>query len=211
MSQICHKLHRLFNNLPLFCFLFDEGKIPKNGIYVLFEKGEYAHGTNRIVRIGTHTGNNQLRSRLKQHFISENKDRSIFRKNIGRAILSRAEDSYLSKWDLDLTTREAKKKYLPLIDMVKQKQVEQQVTVYIQENFHFVIFQVNNKEQRLNWESRIISTVSLCQDCRPSTNWLGNYSPKNKIRESGLWLVNELYKKPFEKDEYGIFEKGLIE
>lgn len=159
MSQICHKLHRLFNKLPLFNLLFDEGKVPKNGIYLLFEKGEYAHGTNRIVRIGTHTGDNQLRSRLKQHFISENKDRSIFRKNIGRAILSKAEDSYLSKWDLDLTTRKAKKKYLPLIDIVKQKQVEQQVTVYIQENFHFVVFQVNNKEQRLNWESRIISRL----------------------------------------------------
>ena len=39
---------------------------------------------DRIVRIGTHTGENQLRSRLMQHFVKENKNRSIFRKNIGR-------------------------------------------------------------------------------------------------------------------------------
>ena len=45
-------------------------------------------------------------------------------------------------------------------------------------------------------QSRIISTVSLCDECRPSEKWLGLYSPKAKIRESGLWLVNELYKVP---------------
>jgi len=33
-------------------------------------------------------------SRLLQHFVMENKDRSIFRKNIGRALLARAGDPY---------------------------------------------------------------------------------------------------------------------
>jgi len=209
MSQICHNLHHLFNNLPLFSFPFDESKIPQNGIYILFEAGEYAHGTNRIVRIGTHTGNNQLLSRLKQHFIKENKDRSIFRKNIGRVILNRAKDSYLAKWDLKLTTREDKKKFLHLIDPVRQKQIEQQVTSLIQKNFSFVVFQVNSKERRLFLESRIISTVSLCQDCKPSANWFGNYSTKSKIRESGLWQVNELYKQPFDEIEFETFEQAI--
>ena len=98
MSQTCHKLHCLFNSLPLLGFPFDMAKIPKNGLYVLFENGEYGHGTNRIVRIGTHTGNNQLPSRLQQHFMRENMDRSIFRKNIGRALLNKAKDPYLAIW-----------------------------------------------------------------------------------------------------------------
>jgi hypothetical protein len=31
---------------------------------------------------------------------------------------------------------------------------------------------------------------------QPFTKWLGLCSPKDKIRTSGLWLVNELYKEP---------------
>ena len=38
-------------------------------IYVLFEHGESAHGSNRIVRVGTLTGSGQLPSRLTQHFV----------------------------------------------------------------------------------------------------------------------------------------------
>ncbi|RKX63558.1 MAG: hypothetical protein DRP41_06040 [Thermodesulfobacteriota bacterium] len=30
------------------------------------------------------------------------------------------------------------------------------------------------------------------QKCKPSENWLGNYSPKEQIRISGLWLVQHL-------------------
>jgi len=78
-------------------FPFCEDQIPLNGIYILFEKGELAHNTDRIVRIGTHTGINQLRSRLKQHFIVENKDRSIFRKNIGRALLNKNHDDFINQ------------------------------------------------------------------------------------------------------------------
>jgi hypothetical protein len=74
---------------------------PLNGIYILFEKGETAHDTNRIVRVGTYPGDKQLRSR--QHFLVENKDRSIFRKNIGRALLRRGQDPFLPLWELDRT------------------------------------------------------------------------------------------------------------
>ncbi|RKY55805.1 MAG: hypothetical protein DRP96_12000 [Candidatus Neomarinimicrobiota bacterium] len=207
MSEICQQLHDLFNSLPRHRFPFDELAIPHNGIYILFEKGEYAHGANRIVRVGTHTGENQLRSRLKQHFMNENKDRSIFRKNIGRAILQRAEDPFLEQWNWDLTTRKARERYLPLLDEEKQRRVEKAVTEYIQQNFSFVVFDVDNKEKRLEWERKIISTVSWCKECRPSPNWLGMYSPKQKIRESGLWLVNGLYKDELSWVELGELEK----
>lgn len=209
MSQTCHKLHCLFNSLPLLGFPFDMAKIPKNGLYVLFENGEYGHGTNRIVRIGTHTGNNQLPSRLQQHFMRENMDRSIFRKNIGRALLNKAKDPYLAIWELDLTTREAKKKYSNLIDPVKQKQIEQQVTSIIQGNFQFIVFRMESKEKRREFESKIISTVSSCNQCKPSENWFGQYSPKDKIQESGLWIVNELYKTPLSEEEFSQLEDEI--
>jgi len=210
MSRICFELHQLLNHLPVFVFPFDTSRIPLNGIYILFETGETGHNTDRIVRIGTHTGRDQLRSRLKQHFIQENKDRSIFRKNIGRAILNRDNDPFLAQWEIDLTSYYAKQMYKNVVDFSKQKQVEHQVTKYIQEKFHFVVFRVDEKEKRMAWESNLISTVSLCTECRPSSNWLGNYSPIEKIRQSGLWNVNELYKKPLSDGEYNEFEKVII-
>ncbi|MDP2833950.1 MAG: hypothetical protein Q8Q28_11805 [Pseudomonadota bacterium] len=193
MSDACGRLHALFGRLPVFSFPYQEKDIPINGIYILFEGGERAHDGGRVVRVGTHTGNNQLRSRLKQHFLYENKDRSIFRKNIGRALLNKSRDPFLEQWELDLTTREARRKYEASIDISKQASIEMQVTSYIQERFNFVVIAMDGKESRLAMEARIISTISLCQECNPSGAWLGNWSPKSKIRESGLWLVNELY------------------
>ncbi len=209
VSSNCALLHGLFNRMDIHRFPFDEKEIPLNGIYILFEEGELAHWANRIVRIGTHTGKNQLRSRLGQHFVNENKDRSIFRKNIGRALLNKVNDPFLEDWEKDLTTREAKQALAGKIDADKLKNVEKEVTAYMQNNLSFAAFEVGEKSKRLELESRIISTVSLCEECRPSENWLGLSSPVGKIRESGLWLVNELYKRPFTEIEIVEFERSL--
>ena len=197
----CHKIHQLFNGMKRFKFPFDEKEIPLNGIYVLFGKSEKAHNKDRIVRVGSHTGIDQLRSRLKQHFINENKDRSIFRKNIGRALLNNEKDSFLDKWELDLTTKEAKDKLSGLIDFDKQKEVEKKVSKFIQDNFSFVVFRVDDKDKRLELESKVISTISLCKDCKASKNWFGLNSPIDKIKESGLWLVQGLYKEPLSEED----------
>lgn len=213
MSEKCKQLHQWFNNLERISFPFDERKIPRNGIYILFEKGETAHGMDRIVRIGTHTGKNQLRSRLKQHFIKEDKDRSIFRKNIGRSLLNRGKDPFLEQWEIDLTSREAKEKYLALIDFEKQeekqKEIEKRVSQYIQANFSFVVIEVEAKKKRLELESKMISTISMCDECSPSSDWLGLCSPKEKISKSGLWLVNELYKEPLSDEDMQLI-KNLV-
>src|SRR3989338_11170124 len=105
MSDLCQKLHEYFNKLKRFYFPFNIREIPKNGVYILFQKGEKSHSFDRIVRIGTHTGNNQLRPRLEQHFVKENKDRSIFRKNIGRGFLNKSNNSFLAKWEIDWTSK----------------------------------------------------------------------------------------------------------
>jgi len=200
-NNLCPELHLFFNNLKRHSFPFKSESLPLNGIYILFEKGELAHTGDRIVRAGTHTGQNQLVSRLNQHFVNENKDRSIFRKNIGRALLSKEKDPYLKIWELDLTTRESKEKFSHLIDKEKQNKIEKQVSKFIQDNFSFSVVEIQDKDERLITESKIISTLSLCKQCKPSDNWLGLFSPKEKIKKSGLWLVNELYKTPLsEKD-----------
>ena len=204
MSKECAAIHRITIKLERHSFPFDKSLIPLNGIYVLFQKGEVGHDQDRIVRIGTHTGNNQLRSRLKQHFLTENKDRSIFRKNIGRALLRKRNDSFLQYWELDLTSRKARNQHSSLIDFDYQRRIESEVSQYIRANFSFIVFELEDKTDRLEIESKLISTISLCDECRPSDSWLGNFSPKAKIVKSGLWLVNELYKIPF--DASGIAE-----
>jgi len=70
MKDKCLFLHQWFNSLKRLRFPFDDelDLIPKNGIYIIFEKGETFEGLDRVVRVGTHTGDNQLRSRLYQHF-----------------------------------------------------------------------------------------------------------------------------------------------
>lgn len=210
MSKNCNAIHQWVSRMKKHHFPFNKDEIPKNGIYILFEKEEFGHSTDRIVRIGTHTGDKQLCSRLYQHFVKENKDRSIFRKNIGRALLNKNKDPFLKQWEIDLTTKNAKKIYSNSIDFVKQKKVEKMVTKYIQNNFSFVVFQVDNKGSRLKIESRIISTISLCDEYKPSENWLGLFSPKEKIRRSGLWLVNELWKTPLSDNDMIELQKMLL-
>jgi hypothetical protein len=193
--SVCEALHVWANSLPALRFPFDMRQIPLNGIYVLFEQGEVAHGANRIVRVGTHTGDNQLPSRLCQHFLIENKDHSIFRKNIGRALLNRDNDPFLPIWNLDRTSRIMRDQHGG-IDLDRQRAMEKVVSDYIQNHFSGVVVRVDDTAERLSLESKMISTVSLCDACPPSAQWLGLFSPKKKIRESGLWLVNELYKEP---------------
>ena len=209
VDEVCHDLHHLLGGLTAFGFPYPESQIPQNGIYVLFEDGEFAHGTNRVVRIGTHTGTNQLRSRLKQHFLSEVKDRSIFRKNIGRCLLNRDNDPFLGFWEVDLTSRAAKDKNAGKIDFQKQNEIEKQVSEYIRLHFRFVVFEVRDKTKRLDLESKITSTVSLCDKCGPSPEWLGQHSPKHKIQSGGLWQVNELNKTPLSGHELQELRRSL--
>lgn len=210
MSNLCEQLHHLVMNGKRFDFSGGYGDIPKNGIYILFEKGETAHGCDRIVRIGTHTGDRQLKNRIFQHFENENKNRSIFRKNIGRCFLKQDSDSYLDIWDLDTTSKAKKELYAPIIDREFEKKLEKRISEYIQTNFTFTLFEVPTKEERLYFEARLIGTVSGCEKCKPSDKWLGLSSPIDKIKKSGLWQVMELYSTPLTEEELDILKSMLV-
>ena len=187
MSKECKDLHDYVRNLKRYAFPFDKNEIYKNGVYILFEKNESGHNGDRIVRIGSHTGNDNLVKRLEEHFLKENKDRSIFRKNIGRALLNKNSDSYLDIWDIDLTSKKARTEYQPFIKKDYQELIEKQVSDYIRDNFTFSVIEVLDKEERISLEKRLIEIVSSCNECYPSNNWLGKSSPVDKIRLSGLW------------------------
>jgi hypothetical protein len=56
----------------------------------------------------------------------------------------------------------------------------------------------------------MISTVAACPVCTPSPGWLGLSSPVLKIRDSGLWQVNELFNDSFSEDEFAAFRRAVL-
>jgi hypothetical protein len=193
-------LHEELIKLPRHKHGYDQADLPQNGLYFLFEKGETAHGGERIVRVGTHTGQNNLLKRLKEHFYVPNKDRSIFRKHIGRCILSRQNDPFLNIWEIGLTTRKAREKSAHLVDQKRLAEAEEEVSQYINENFSFVVLEINDKASRMTAESGILSAIAQCSKCRASSPWLGQHHPNSVIRESGLWNIRGLNDTPISLD-----------
>lgn len=203
MSTACQILHEHFTALPHLTANYEEGDIPANGIYILYEKNEFAHGTGRIVRIGTHTGQGNLPKRLKEHLFTPNKDRSIFRKHIGRCLLNKDNDPFLADWDISLIKRKDRLLYENRIDPKKLAETERAVTDYMQENFSFIVFEIVEKEERLALETALIATVAQCKNCWPSSDWLGMHHPNGKIPKHGLWNVLGLNGVPLDPDEAG--------
>ena len=60
---------------------------------------------------------------------------------------------------------------------------------------------METKEKRLFWESKIVATLAQ-GEVKPSENWLGNHSPKKKIKESGLWQVQGLKNEILSNEEF---------
>jgi hypothetical protein len=206
-------------------------QLPLNGIYFFYEEGETVdHGDgvgSRMVRIGTHKDGN-FRSRIAEHFLmvdeakkmafDENKpaphERSIFRKNLGRALLNKAGDPYLEVWELDFTTSAGRKKNKHRRDVAKEKAVEAEVTRLLREKFSFRFILLEGQEGRMGssgLESNLIGTVAKCEECKPSANWLGNYSPKEDIRRTGLWLAQHLKSPEISEGQRGIIEVAIKE
>ncbi|MBE7443886.1 MAG: hypothetical protein HS132_00890 [Planctomycetia bacterium] len=222
MSEICKWLHEQLEQLSLVKFPFKVEQLPENGIYFFYEDREiWGHGGHkpRIVRIGTHKGEGNFRSRIKEHFLlDESKmnfdatkpaphDRSIFRTNIGRVLLNKAKDDYLNIWEIDFTSRNKRDEYGHRRDIQKEKMIELEITRILRERFSFrfiIMTDVQMKEmvtKRL--ESFLIGTVAHCKMCRPSSNWLGSHSPKKRIKESGLWLVQHLKSNEINESDKG--------
>jgi len=188
-KNICHEIHKLVHTLKRYSFEFDCDTIPTNGICILFEKGEIGHQGNRIVYIGTHTGQGRLVNRLKEHFIVKKKDRSILRKNIGRALLARNNDPFLKQWNWDLTSKAKRDQFLSQLNTTKQKETENSVSQYMQGNFSFCVLNIPTNEERCRINKFLIQTISSCKECTASSHWLGLSSPIPNIVDSSLWLT----------------------
>ncbi len=217
-DDACKRLHEELWLLKVVRWPFKLEDLPDDGVYFFYEEGElWGHGGDepRIVRIGTHKEGN-FKSRIMEHFVFDEKkldfnegqpapkERSIFRKNIGRALLAKEKDDYLKVWEIDYTTKENRKKFSNLRNIDKERELEKRISRILREKFSFKYIIVNGEKDRMGSsgiESGLIGTVSRCRKCKPSKDWLGQYSPKKEIRKSGMWLVQHLGSNPL--DEQG--------
>lgn len=202
VGTMCMRLHTLFNEMPRYTWEQIDAIPFSDGIYIVFETGERYHDCDRIVRVGTHTSPDRLKRRLKDHFLNENHDGSIFRKNIGKAILNAHHDDYLPIWTMN-TSRLENQRYM---DKQKNADTERRVSEYMRKSFTFTAFPVVERDQRLRLEEAIISTLNHSPDFGPSVKWSGNHSPETEIRTSGMWLKQGLDAKMLTEQEYSIIK-----
>ncbi len=190
MSEACHILHQRLSELPRFCFDGVKKQTLNNGIYIVFEKAMTAHGADRIVHIGTHRSDGGLMRRLDNHLYDKDKDRSIFRKHIGIAILNRNGDPFLIDWEVKRGRN----------NPARQEEVEQEVNSYITKNLTFTTIPVVGEYERSEIKSTLLSTIIACNNCVPS-QWLGCHHTNSTIRKSGLWNIQGLNKTPLSPEE----------
>lgn len=220
-SEMCAAAHRALERLPLTRYPFDIDDMPDAGVCFFYEDGEsWGHGDGemkpRIVRVGTHRKSN-FRSRMRDHYIPDSRstnldarkppphDRSIFRKNLGRAILNREGSRYLDVWNIDFTTREARAKKSHLRNVEEDARIESEVTRLLRERFSLRFVVLEREKERRYIESKIIGTLHGCPCCKSSEGWLGLHSPVDKIREGGMWMTQHL-----ESDGLAVADMGVL-
>ena len=218
-DDLCQAVHEAARALPRVAYPFDRSDLPRDGIYLFFEAGEYdGHtGAERIVRVGTHRNGN-FRSRISEHYMlnkelniradrSPPRDRSIFRKNLGRAWICKQNIGYLDVWNTDLTASRNRHEHAHRRDVVIEREVEGKVTALLRGGFSFAWVPVADEAERMGTdglEGRLIGTLARCSACAVSTGWLGRHSPDERIRTSGLWQVQHLQHEPVDDADLGL-------
>lgn len=207
MSKLCNWVHERLRQLPMLRFPFCLKDLPQDGIYFFYEEGEtWGHGGEepRIVRVGTHRGQGHLRSRISETYLLDERrlgfcrkdakpaDRSIFRKNLGRALLNRGRDEYLPVWEIDFTLRANRNNVAHLRDVDKERRLEGEISRVLRDRFSFRVIAVESPTERSELEKHLIGTVARCSLCSSSPKWLGRDSPETKIARGKLWQVQHL-------------------
>ena len=190
-EEACTSLHELLKSEPRYSFPKLSEQLPSDGVSFLFESGQEGHGGDRIVHIGSHTAEGNLPSRLREH-MNLNKDRSILRKHLGRAMLHRDGDPYLAIWDLDFTTKKTREDHGHRIESDKQEAIEDAVSNYIETNLAVSVLPTSGSVEARRLKDLCVGTVSSCSLCSPSSNWLGKHAAP-RIAHSGLWQIQKLY------------------
>ena len=181
-EDIYLRIHELLELLPLHRYPIRRQDLPSNGIYFFYEEGEVIKIGNRvfkrIVRVGTHKEQGRFPNRILDHFYGD-KNSSVFRRHLGAAILTKEDprSPRLREWMKGSKTL---------------RDIERKVSRLLRERFSFRYIRVDDRDERLELEERLISTLARFSPKYVSPNWLGRHSPSREIRESGLWNVEHV-------------------
>ncbi len=207
MSQKCERLHEILKEGKKFrADPFKDENVKKelkcHGLYIFYEEGETGHGGDRIVRVGRAISEkNTIYLRNSNHFATKphyTKDNSIFRKQIGRAILCDKPER-LNNWNI----KREKKGYIP------DRETEEKVSEHLKKCY-FVAIAIEDRKKIEELEKKMTVTVAQCNECKPSENWLGKKSPQGRIRQYGLWQELNLQGGELSDDDLDEIEKYLI-
>lgn len=194
-----------------------DGKMPwpERGVYFFFEAGERRltdPAVPRVVRVGTHAlaarSSTTLWKRLRQHRgtnrrIGGNHRGSIFRLLSGEALMTRDPDLTLDSWGRGANAaREIRD---------TEREHEARVSQYLG-NMTLLFVEVPDEPGptsargivERNSIALLSSFVEPNQD-RPSQNWLGHHSGRERVRRSGLWNNNHV-DEAYDPDFLNLFE-----
>jgi hypothetical protein len=177
------------------------GELPKQGVYFFFDDREttaFSTSVPRLVRIGTHgvsagsvaTLRNRLRTHLGTRAGAGNHRASVFRLHVGRAIIERdLLEKDFPNW--------GKGQSAPKEITEQESPLEAKVSEYIgnlRVLFVPVLDAAGTGSMRATIERQFISmfTENLCAIEESSPTWLGRFSDKPSIRNSGLWNIRDV-------------------
>jgi len=183
-EEICETVHKELDRLKS-----KSGKpkydVAQNGIYFWYEKGEIRQGDGqRVARVGAHEKPNRLHARIKEHY-GPNREGSVFRKHLGGAIMGRKREpeSEIKEW------YNARKS--PRFNDQRFRNYEAQVPSQVKLG-NYRVLKIDDQNERMQMEEKLIALFSHCKHCRPSETWLGNNAYRKEIRDSGLWNVDHV-------------------
>ena len=172
---------------------------PLSGVYFFFELGEYRSKVEepRIIRVGTHAVSkgskatlwNRLRTHRGTNNGGGNHRSSIFRLHIGAALAKKEVSLAVSSWGVGQSAnKEVRKEEEPL---------EKAVSRYIGTMSLLWIAiedEAGPASDRAYIERNLIGLLAGLAGPLdlPSPEWLGRYSPDERINKSGLWNLDFL-------------------
>jgi hypothetical protein len=176
---------------------------PERGVYFFFEPGEFLTdaSTPRVVRVGTHAlkdgASSTLWGRLRTHRGAldgaGNHRASIFRLHVGNALIAKSNGAIkIPTWGEGQSA--------PKNVRAKEEHLEKEVSRYIGD-MSLLWLSVQDapgpNSDRAYIERNCIGLLasSDCLADKGSNGWLGDYSPNNAIRTSGLWNVDYVFEK----------------
>lgn len=170
---------------------------PERGVYFILDNTEHTIFVNnfpRVVRIGTHAvsagSKSTLWKRLKTHKGtndgSGNHRGSIFRLHVGNSLKNRDNLSFPTWGHGQNASKEVRQ---------AEDALERKVSEYIGQ-LSVVVLDINDLPSSTSLRSYVEkNSIALVSSLNSSFNfstsaWLGNYSPRQEIRESALWNIN---------------------